>query len=327
MGRGGGGGGGGGGGSRSSSSHSSGSRSSGGGGRGGSSFSFGGGSRGGGSHSRSSSSRSIFDTDSGGYRSRRTNYRSSSNASGAGFITAIFLIMVVVVLFFFIYSAMNDPVRPSTLQREALDAGTVQEYGYFEEDTEEAWIQNSLQVKKAMRYFYQKTGVQPYLWIADHIEGNISYTGEELENILDKKYKELFDDEAHIIFLFFEATPRFYQLAYVSGSAASAVVDEEAANIVLDYFDAYYYSDITDDEYFSTVFTKSADRIMEVTKPFYYTLILMLIIAAVIIAVIVFGIHLIKARIKKRQQDIEILNADIDGIADDHATRLADKYE
>ena len=44
------------------------------------------------------------------------------------------------------------------------------------------------------------------------------------------------------------------------------IMDEEAANIVLDYVDEYYSSDMGEEEYFSNVFSMAAGKIME-TRP------------------------------------------------------------
>lgn len=43
-------------------------------------------------------------------------------------------------------------------------------------------------------------------------------------------------------------------------------MDDEAITILADYLDQYYYSDLNDEEFFSTTFAKTAERIMSVTR-------------------------------------------------------------
>jgi hypothetical protein len=201
----------------------------------------------------------------------------------------------------------------------------VNETEYIKDD--EKWIDNPKTVRDAMRYFYRKTGVQPYLWVATNLNGSKDASWEEIEAAMDNLYKDTFTDEGHLVILFYEPRPGEYKTAYMAGSAAKAVIDEEASQILLDYLDRLYYDNLDEDDYFAAVFTKSADRIMSVTtNP-------MLVIAfiaggLVFLAIItVFIIKTMKHRRLKRQQDIEILNMDVNKMGEDEAAKLARKYE
>jgi hypothetical protein len=168
--------------------------------------------------------------------------------------------------------------------------------------------------------------VQPYLWIAEEINGSRDASWEEIETALNAVYEEKFTDEGHLILLFYEPKKGVYKTSYLAGSAAKTVIDEEASQIILDYFDKYYYSDLEEDEYFAAVFDKSADRIMSVSFGLRHVV---MIIAALIVLFILYrtAAMILRHRRIKRQQDIDILNTDVHKIGDDPATRLAEKYK
>ncbi|WP_197115570.1 hypothetical protein [Facklamia lactis] len=159
----------------------------------------------------------------------------------------------------------NTKVTPSTIEREALPKGSVNETDYY---TDEAhWVENSSVLEKGLEYFYQKTGVQPHLYIADEIAGDPYADIDQVAEFAESQYDELFTDEAHLLLVFFEGVPNEYITYYVTGSQAKQVIDDEAANILLDYLDRYYYDgSLNTSHYFSKSFTEAADRIMQVTK-------------------------------------------------------------
>jgi uncharacterized membrane protein len=304
-----------------------------GGGRSGGSRSFGG---------RSSSSgrgggRSIGGSSSGGssFGGGRSGYGGSYYGGpvfyGRPYIgkTAVILILVlavVIVLFVLIGGGSSGSIAKSSYRREPLPSGTVNEGEYLRDDAK--WIDHVSMVKNSMRYFYQKTGVQPYLWITQSINGSKDASWEEIEAAVEKLYEDEFTDEGHLIVLFYEPRENEYKTAYLAGSAAKTVIDDEAAEILLDYLDKYYYSTgMKDDEYFSTVFTKTADRIMSVTMA--PGLIIAFIAGALAFLVIlsVVLITVLKHRRLKRQQDIEILNTEVGKLGEDPASVLAKKYE
>jgi hypothetical protein len=219
----------------------------------------------------------------------------------------------------------NASIAASTYQREPLPDSAVNETEYIRDDKK--WLNNQKIVKDALRYFYKKTGVQPYLWITERLDGSKDPSWDQIEAAMEELYKEEFTDEGHLIILFFESQPDDYKTAYLAGSAAKTVIDEEASRILLDYLDRYYYDNLNEDEYFATVFTKSADRIMSVTTD--PKLIITFIVGGLaflaIISVVIF--KALKHRRLKRQQDIEILNMDVNKIGEDEAAKLARKYE
>jgi uncharacterized membrane protein len=319
------------GGGGSSSGRSSGSFSSG-GGRGGGGFSGGFG-RGGG-RSGSGSNRSYINSYSNhGYR--RNKYTSNTYRANKGVsvttalvVLALFIILSICLYLFCSNTGIFEPANSikSTVERTPLTSVRVVETDYLNDEA--GWISNESEVTNALKYFCKKTGVQPYLWIADNIEGS---TDKNIDGAkyLEDMYNELFHDEAHLAVMFYEPFENEYSIYYVKGHAADSVLDQEAMDILIGYFNRYYYTDLDDNEFFSKVFIESADRIMSVTPDWRFSAIKYVVLMIVLIAVFLFAVFLIKARIRKRQQNIDILNADTGGKIDteDEAERKAKEYQ
>ncbi len=179
-------------------------------------------------------------------------------------------------------------IQESTIAREKLDTDNVIETGYIEDQAN--WITSTYDATKGMKKFYERTGVQPFLIIAESIEGNSNPSIDTLDQYLEKRYEQLFSDEQHILLIFFDNGKNWYT-RYNCGSDASVLMDDEACEILLDYFDYYAESDLNDDDYFSTVFDKASERIMSkphfVTDPKVVTLIAFVVIDCVVFAVII----------------------------------------
>jgi hypothetical protein len=244
-------------------------------------------------------------------------------------LCALFLIAILCRAFLVGGLPMQDTERvsKSTVQRTPLEAGIVRPTGYL--DDRAGWLGDKSLVESGMKHFYKETGVQPYLIIADEIDGDKNVSHTEADAYVNGLYDELFDDEGHALFLFFEPHTDKYTIYYVKGKAADSVLDQEATDIIMGYFDRYYYNDGFDDsEYFSAVFRDSADRMMTVTPDWRWTAIKALIIVAALTVVLIFIMNTVKAAIRRRQQNIDILNSPAGGEIDieDEAEKAAKKY-
>jgi hypothetical protein len=220
----------------------------------------------------------------------------------------------------------GSSVTYSTITRVALPAGSVNETDYYTDRLD--WINNRTQLLSGMRHFYQKTGVQPYLYITDNVNGSHAPTPEELDAYARGLYGELFTDEAHMLLVFFEYGDG-YMDRYVCGTQAKTVIDQEAADILLDYVDRYYYdSSLTDDEYFSKAFAEAADRIMAVTTSPWIPVLVAL--CAVVLAVVLFAWwrHAKKQKNLEAKQTEAMLKTPLEKFNDGgEAEKLAGKYE
>ncbi|MEY8427189.1 hypothetical protein AALA00_05575 [Lachnospiraceae bacterium 46-15] len=127
------------------------------------------------------------------------------------------------------------------------------------------WITDVGTVKKGIDYFYDKTGVQPYLLICDNLDGKGGdITDDEAEEYLQSLYSSLYRDEGHMIFVFMEYEESQYITFLYTGRSADSVIDADAREIFLENAD-YYYTDssLSDEEYFEKIFRESALSIME----------------------------------------------------------------
>lgn len=252
---------------------------------------------------------------------------------GSGCLTVV-LVVALVLLLAGIFAVMADggggSVAASTVEREPLPAGSVQETGYYTDEL--GWIVDERALTAGMREFYRQTGVQPYLYLTRTVDGSASPTSQEIGDYAARLYDQLFRDEAHFLVVYQEDGYN-YMVGYTAGSQAKSVIDDEAVGILRDYLDRYNSSDLSDEEYFSTVFRETAERIMTVTKSPWPAV--AGIFGVVILAVILYLWWSRKKQQEKEkaQQFQEMLNTpldtfgnDQDGNGRDDAEDLAEKY-
>lgn len=222
-------------------------------------------------------------------------------------------------------SESSAPITKSTIAREPLPAGSVNETGYYTDELD--WIQSKTTLLAGLKHFYQETGVQPYVYITDTVNGSHSPTSEELDTFANSLYDQLFTDEAHILLVFFEYNGG-YKDWYVCGTQAKTVIDSEAADILLDYIDRYYYySNLTEDEFFSKAFSDAADRIMEVTRSPWITVWIVLGAVALLAIAFAWWKHAKKQKNLEAKQTEDMLNTPLEQFGDAEAEELAKKYK
>ena len=169
------------------------------------------------------------------------------------------------------------------------------------------WIDDEPKVTKALRYFYDKTGSQPYLVVATDIDGKTDFTDAEGEAWANAIYDEHFSDDGHTVVAFVEYEESEYAYYIVAGRAAQSVIDDEARGIIADEIN-YWYTDpsLDDSAYFAKVFTEAADTIMfdyeQTTKTANSRrrTIVLALAAAGVAAVI--GIVVVRASRRKREE-------------------------
>ena len=217
----------------------------------------------------------------------------------------------------------SGKITVSTIRRTKLESGVVHETGYYTDEL--GWISKSSTLTKGMRNFYKRTGVQPYLYITDTILGTHYPSNDQLDRFAAETYDALFTDEGHLLLIFFEYDSQ-YTTWYIVGKAAGTVVDSEAADILLDYIDRYYFSDLNDEEMFSKAFDEASKRMMTITvSPWVYVGVTFLVLVILIVALIWWAI----AKRKKREEEErmqEILNTPLETYADAELKAREEKY-
>lgn len=252
--------------------------------------------------------------------------------SGCGVTLAAFVIVVVfvTVIFALLSFGGDSGVAKSTVAREPLPSGAVTETDYYTD--EPGWISNKSALTSGMKAFYKQTGVQPYLYIAQTVDGTAYPSSQAMESRAQTLYDDLFTDEAHFLLVFCDNGNDGYTCGYSVGAQAKTVMDDEAVGILADYLDRYYFSDnMSDEEFFSTTFEKTADRIMSVTRSPWPTVLIVVVVAAAVIVVIVLLYKWWKRakeqKNREAKQTQDILNTPLEKFGDLEAEELAKKYE
>ena len=194
-------------------------------------------------------------------------------------------------------------IERSTIQREALPSDKCQAIDKWYQDDWGDWIDKSGEaeaVKSGLEYFYNKTGVQPYLWIMGE-EGKDYMSEGSLEELGDEKYKEMFgNDEGHLLVIFREypnASSNYICTVTPGSDAETIVMDEQAREILLDYIDLFYTDeDLNEGQFFKNAFMRAGDRIM--IKQMTTKQIVMII---VVVLVVVIGIIIVASIIRKKK--------------------------
>ena len=256
----------------------------------------------------------------------------SSGGSGCGCTTIIIVLLILIFVSIFVFSNLGQmnkvdesSITVSTVERIALPKGSVNETRYYTDKI--GWINNETKLLSGLKHFYKETGVQPYLYLTDTINGSHSPTESELESFADGLYDELFTDEAHLLVVFFEYNDRYMDW-YIAGTQAKSVIDREAADILLDYIDRYYYEDnLSDEEFFSKSFEDAADRIMKVTRSPWITVYIVIGIAVLAIVLFTWWKKSKEQKNLEAKRREEMLKTPLDRFGDTKAEDLAKKYK
>ena len=249
----------------------------------------------------------------------------NNNGNGTGCLLACIAVIAIICCFALGLLASQDGVSKSTVEREPLPAGAVVETDYYTD--EPGWISDASELTSGMRDFYQQTGIQPYLYIATQVDGTNTPSVSQCQAYAEQLYDTLFTDEAHFLLVFCDNGNGGYTCGYTAGSQTKTVLDDEALGIFADYLDRYYSSDMGDEEFFSTVYAKTAQRIMTVTKSPVPIIIGMVIALAIVIVLFVWWKKAKEQKNKEAKQMEDILNTPLEQFGDDEAEELAKKYQ
>lgn len=238
-----------------------------------------------------------------GRRSRRRRRYGRQGCIGCfngGCLSSLLTIFIILFIFNFAWGMIpgnnntaveTTQVTSSTIEREPIEKDLINETNYYEDKL--GWIKRPKKLKQGLSYFYDKTNIQPFIYITDNIDGNTNPSPEEIDNFSHDLYDQLFTDEAHLLLVHFENYSQYqYDYSYhtVYGSQAKILMDNEAETILFDYLDYYYGFDqnqVSEEEFFSKSFKDTADRIMAVTKSPWIPV--LIVIALAIILIVLFN--------------------------------------
>lgn len=181
------------------------------------------------------------------------------NRSGGSFFCMIAIIAIVILIL--IFTPVSSGVPKSTQNREKLQTGIGYDNNCIVDDI--GWFDNVTKTEKSIKKFYDKTGVQPYI-VLNAYDSSLT-TDSQKEQYAKDWYESHIDNESTFLFMYFaeqDTDNDVGYMAYVNGKQISSVMDSEAVEIFWAYVDEYWYSDMSTDNMFTTIFTKTADRIM-----------------------------------------------------------------
>ena len=277
-------------------------------------------------------------------RGRTTVYvdnRGNRNGSGyhniTGSILASFVVLIVFTAIMFgivsvlFSSGSTTSEVSSTINREPLT-----ESAAFINDCvvdELGWFDNIPDTEQRLQYFYNKTGVQPFIVLHDH--DSALTTDEEKEVWARDYYDANINNENTFLYVYFaeqDTDNDVGYMCYVNGIETGSVMDSEAIEIFWNYIDRYWYSDMSTDDLFVTVFEKTADTIMRVsTTGADVAKTAVLIIGIIVILIVLFLWWKARARREKEKaaETERILKTPMQDLVNESskADELAKKYD
>lgn len=219
----------------------------------------------------------------------------------------------------------SDSVTTSSYDREKANVNSS-----FNSDCiidEIGWFDNVRTAGKELRYFYEETGVQPYI-VFEAYDATLTSDADK-EAYAEQYYEENIDDEGTFLWMYF-AEENIDDVGYmycVCGYEITSVMDNEAQDIFWDYVDTYWYSDLSTDDMAEKIFSKTADRIMTKTTNGFDSIITIVIVGGVVVVAFI-GLKALKAKHKrdkeKAEEDERILNTPLNT---DVSDSTLDKYK
>lgn len=269
----------------------------------------------------------------GGFYPRPPRRSTVIVSHGGSFNAVISLIIFVVVLiaafggFPSSNSSSTKSVPKSTQNRERLESGVGYDNNCIVDNI--GWFDNVTKTEKSIKKFYDKTGVQPYIVLNAYDSTLLTDTAKE--EYAKKWYDEHIKNESTFLYMYF-AEPDMDNdvgyMAYVNGKQVSSVMDSEAIEIFWAYVDKYWYSDMSTDDMFTTIFTKTADRIMtksttaaDVGNNAVKVIGVIVVFAGIIVVMVIRRKH----KAEEAKETEKILNTPLNG--DSEADDLLKKYK
>ena len=226
-------------------------------------------------------------------------------------------------------ASQDATASSSATVREKLPANAVTRTDYYT-DADGDWVHNAGRLTAGLEEFYDRTGVQPYVYI---LPNGTTTSVDELTARAEQLYPQLFSDEGHFLLVFCDDGSGGYNCGYTVGTAASAVMDTEAIDILADELNTAYNSAATDEEVFSDAFARTAERIMAAAEDEQGAQTALLVVGGVVVVAAVGGGVAYVVRRRRERQAAEqarmedILNTPLEKFGDKDVEDLADKYE
>ena len=275
----------------------------------------------------------------GGFGNRGFNggFRGGHGFRRGSSLDGIILIAVFVIFAIVIFSQTgaigglrNITVSLSTIQREALPRNSAADIVPMFTD-QAGWIRNENRLLPGLRDFHNRTGVRPHLFITDNINGNTALPNiETMSAFANAIYDSFFVDEAHVLLLFFENTQGQRAMYVTAGRQAQTVMDSEARNILMDFVERYYYSNVDEETLFSNAFAGAGQRIMSVTRSPWIPVFMVFGVLVVLVVLFIWWRKYQTQKNLEAEQTERMLAQNLDTFGEegnDEASKLAEQYK
>ncbi len=255
-----------------------------------------------------------------GYHGYHRNVYSSSS-SGLGTLIACLVIFVIIIFGFFMMGSEDKPT--STINREKIENPVAYDNNCIKDEL--GYIENQAKLSKNLKNFYNKTGIQPYIYLKNYDE---TLTSDSQKNDYAQSwYDQNIDNEDTFLFIYFgeQNSNEVGYMSYVNGKQVTSVMDSEAIDIFWNYVDRYWTDDsLSTVDVFTKTFDSTAKTIM--TKSTTSKDIIKIICIIVGIVIVIGGvIYILRMKFKrdkeKAKETIEILKTPLD-----KSDELRDKY-
>ena len=255
--------------------------------------------------------------------------RHSGGGCGSLLLVIILLLLVLAVVAVLLPdddSMGTGSVTTSTIRREALPAGAADSSAPMLVDSL-GMIRNETELNRGLYNFWRRTGVRPLLYITDSLDGEAQPSNTQMQQFAEARYRDAIgDNQAHMLFLFLENAYGEYAMWITTGSQARSVMDSEAQDILFDFVERYYFTDLEISLVFSRAFDGASERIMNVTtSPWIPVLIVVGVLAILLILFMWWKKRAMQKNLEAAQTE-RILSQSLETF-DDEASRLAKQYE
>ncbi len=213
----------------------------------------------------------------------------------------LFAVLFIIICLFALVGKQSEP--KTTVIREKLTGSRSYIHDCIVDEL--GWFDYESNTETRLKYFWDKTGVQPYIYLKAY--DPLLVTDQEKEAWANDWYGKNFKREDIFLFVYFAERNQDEDvgyMCYVNGYQTNLVMDPEAIDIFWKYVDRDWYSDKSTDQVFIDVYKNTADKIMEV--PVNESNVAKWVIIFFIVAVTGFVvIKLVKMKVKRDKEEAE----------------------
>lgn len=232
------------------------------------------------------------------YHHRRRIYYGPSSMILSIISSVILAVIAVAVVAVLCLRPSGSSVPASTYRREKVNTGVAYQNNCIVDEL--GWFDNIPRTERDLQNFYNRTGIQPCIVLKSYDSSLRS--DDQKEAFANAWYDDNIDNEGTFLFMYFAEQDADYDvgyMCYVNGKQITSVMDAEAVEIFWAYLDNAWYSDMSTDDMFVTVFDNTAKRIM--SKSATAAEIWLLVIAGCVAAgLVVFAVQRV---IRRRSED------------------------